>query len=142
MSDKIVTTSAKQTRARHHVALLGRETGGQLSMRVTDTRPGDGTPLHLHRDQAETFHVVRGRFRFQIGDEEVSGGPGFTAHIPKGTPHCFTYLDDDAPGQLISVLTPGIHDGFIEEVPIAQENGLKGPALAELAKRHGVEILR
>lgn len=141
MTDSVVITEIEETKARHNVALLGAETGQQLSLRVQEIAPGEGTPLHKHVDQAETFHVVKGTFRFRAGDQEVIGTPGFTVHIPKGTPHCFLYEGQKENGQLISVLTPGIHDGFILNVPEAQQQGASMEALIELSAQHGVEIL-
>jgi len=141
MGNNVVATEIEATKARHNIALLGAETNQQLSMRVQAVMPGEGTPLHLHTEQAETFHVVSGTFRFRVGDKEVIGKPGFTVHIPKGTPHCFLYDGATENGQLISVLTPGINDGFIAEVPVAQENGASNEAQAEIAERFGTQII-
>ena len=143
-----VITDASLSQSRYHIALLGEETAGQLSLRVQDVEPGYGTPLHLHQDQAETFHVVKGTFRFRAGDTELTGTPGMTIHIPKNTPHCFLYEGPaadsditDRQGQLISILTPGIHDGFIRNIPEAQENGVAMNELTRMASTYGAEIL-
>ncbi|WP_271274152.1 cupin domain-containing protein [Aliamphritea hakodatensis] len=141
MSNQIVVTQAEDTRARYNVALLGEETAGQLSLRVQEVQPGEGTPLHIHTAQAETFHVISGNFRFRAGNEEITGGPGFTVHIPKNTPHCFLYEGKENNGQLISVLTPGIHDGFILNIPRAQAAGMPTTELTEMAEQFGVEII-
>ena len=141
MSNQIIVTQAEETRARYNVALLGEETSGQLSLRVQDVKPGEGTPLHIHTEQAETFHVVSGTFRFRAGDDELTGGPGFTVHIPKNTPHCFRYEGKESNGQLISVLTPGIHDGFIRNVPQAEQAGMPMTELTEMAEQFGVKII-
>ena len=141
MRNAVVMTTKEETESRHNVALYGSETNGQFSLRVQEVAPGEGTPLHIHVEQAETFHVVSGTFRFRVGDKEVIGKPGFTVHIPKGTPHCFLYDGATENGQLISVLTPGINDGFIAEVPVAQENGASNEAQAEIAERFGTQII-
>jgi len=53
----VVITEQKETKARFNIALLGSETNEQLSMRVQAVQPGEGTPLHVHVEQAETFDV-------------------------------------------------------------------------------------
>ena len=143
MKEQVKITELEETRSRFNIALLGTETNGQLSMRVQDVRPGEGTPLHKHTEQAETFHVVSGVFKFQVGDEVVVGEPGFTVHIPKGTAHCFLYEDvgQKENGNLISVLTPGIHDGFIKNIPEAEQNGVPMNELTNMAENFGAEIV-
>lgn len=141
MQHKIAMTKSEDTQARHHIALLGEETNQQLSLRVQDIVPGQGTPLHAHVEQAETFHVVAGTFRFQVGEEVVIGRPGFSVHIPKGTPHCFLYEGKEDNGQLISILTPGIHDGFIRNIPEAEQQGAPMSELSAMAETFGAKIL-
>lgn len=143
MNDGVVICEKEDMRARFNIALLGAETGGQLSMRVQEVKPGEGTPLHLHEAQAETFHVVAGSFLFQVGEECVRGEPGFTVHIPKQVPHCFLYPDTgkNASGTLISVLTPGIHDGFIKNIPEAEAKGVPMTELTAMALTYGAKIV-
>lgn len=133
-------TTTEETLARHHVALLGSETEQQLNLRVQEVTPGYGQPLHRHLEQSETFHVIRGRFRFRAGDEEVVGEEGFSIFIPNGVPHCFVY-EGDTNGKILSVLTPGTHDEFVLNVPKAQEEGMPKDELAEMALQSGTEIL-
>jgi len=141
MSSGVVVIGQEDALVRGNIALLGEETNQQLSMRVQEILPGQSTPLHIHHEQAETFYVMQGEFRFRAGDQEVDGQPGITVHIPKGVPHCFAYLGREASGQLISVLTPGIHDGFIRDIPEAQKSGVSPEALADIAAANGATIL-
>ncbi len=141
MNTGTVITDIERTRARHNVALLGAETDQQLSLRVQEVAPGEGPPLHMHHDQAETFHVMSGTFRFRVGDQEMTAGPGLTVHVPKGTPHSFIYEGLQANGQLISILTPGLHDGFIRNIPQAQACGASNDELAAMAERYGATII-
>ncbi|WP_261844832.1 cupin domain-containing protein [Aliamphritea ceti] len=141
MSQSVVITQPETTLARYNIALLGEETSEQLSLRVQNVKPGEGTPLHIHTDQAETFHVISGTFRFRAGNDELTGGPGFTVHIPKNTPHSFIFEDKANNGQLISVLTPGIHDGFIRNIPEAEANGTSMEELSQMAETFGAKII-
>lgn len=141
MSSGVVVIGQDDAVKRGDIALLGEESSQQLSMRVQEILPGQSTPLHIHHEQAETFYVVQGEFRFRAGDWEVDGQPGITVHIPKGVPHCFAYLGRETSGQLISVLTPGIHDGFIRDIPSAQKSGVSPEVLADIAAANGATIL-
>lgn len=141
MNSQLITTNTEIAKARHQIALLGSETNQQLSLRVQDVVPGEGTPLHIHTEQAETFHVVSGTFRFRVNDDEIVGEPGFTVHIPKGTPHAFLYEGQTQNGQLISILTPGKHDGFIQNIPEAQAAGASMDELTNMAEAYGAKII-
>lgn len=143
MKEQIKITQKEEMLSRFNIAMLGTETNNQLSMRIQEVKPGEGTPLHLHTEQAETFHVVSGVFTFQASDEIVIGEPGITVHIPKGTPHCFLYNDigQQENGNLISVLTPGIHDGFIKSIPEAEQQGVPMNELTKMAKGFGAKIV-
>lgn len=137
---KVKFTEQEETKARHHVALLGSETEQQLNLRVQEVVPGYGQPLHRHLEQSETFHVIRGRFRFRAGDKEVVGEEGFSIYIPKGVAHCFVY-EGESNGKILSILTPGIHDEFVLNVPKAQEEGMPKDELSEMALQSGTQIL-
>ncbi|MDW6021076.1 cupin domain-containing protein [Mesorhizobium sp. BAC0120] len=50
---------------------------------------GDSPPLHVHRQEDEVFHILRGRMRFSIGGIERIAGAGETVIAPKGLPHTF-----------------------------------------------------
>lgn len=141
MTKPIVIVESDEAKARQSVALFGSETDGAFSLRVQQSKPGEGTPLHTHDDQAETFHVISGRYRFRAGDEELVGEAGFTLHVPKRVPHCFVYEGKDVDGQIISIMTPGIHDGFIRDLPTAELKNTTPAELTEMAGQYGVTIL-
>ncbi|MGY0216103.1 cupin domain-containing protein [Endozoicomonadaceae bacterium StTr2] len=140
MSGNVLTTNHQLTSLRHQVALLGSEAEGQFSLRIQFPEPGEGTPLHAHTEQAETFHVISGRIKFQAGDQVLVGEPGFTVFIPKGTPHCFLNIGKEQ-GHMISILTPGVHDGFLTNIPAAEKQGASAEILSAMAEQHGARIL-
>src|SRR5579875_3431004 len=64
-------------------------TGGAL-MALVCTNPGPGGPaLHTHHAHDELYLVLKGRYRFKLGDREHEGGPGTFVYAPRGTTHTF-----------------------------------------------------
>ena len=52
--------------------------------------PGGRVPSsHAHPRQEESFTVLAGRMRFQVGGRRVLAGPGDTVRVPPGTVHHF-----------------------------------------------------
>ena len=37
--------------------------------------PGGGPPLHVHRNEDETFYIVEGQIDIVLGEETVTAGP-------------------------------------------------------------------
>lgn len=50
---------------------------------------GMAPPLHIHKNQDEVFHILRGRMRFQVGNTTIIGQAGDILTVPKGIPHGF-----------------------------------------------------
>lgn len=50
---------------------------------------GEAPPLHIHRNEDEVFHILRGRMRFEVGGETIIGNAGDVLVAPKGVPHRF-----------------------------------------------------
>ena len=140
MKPNVKVSTPEETKNRYDVALLGAETGNSLSFRSQETEFDQGPPLHVHTEQDETFHVVSGNFRFIVGSEEVFASDGTTLFVPRNTPHSWLYLGKER-GKLLSVLTPGIYDGFILDVPKAQRVGVSNQELGKLASENGTEIV-
>ncbi len=50
---------------------------------------GDSPPLHIHRNEDETFVILDGRVRFRVGDEDFTLDAGRAAVAPKGIAHSY-----------------------------------------------------
>lgn len=140
MSISPVISVPEKTKERFEVALLGEETGGALIFRSQDVDPDQGTPLHKHIEQDETFHIINGNFRFIVGDEEIFASDGTTLFVPRNTPHSLLNIGERS-AKLISALTPGVHDGFVLNVPEAEKAGASNEELSEIAGIYGAVIL-
>ena len=67
--------------------------GDEVMVVRWDIATGGEIPLHTHPHE-QTGHVVSGRMRFHIGDEEREVGPGDGWAIPGHVPHGCTALEE------------------------------------------------
>ncbi|MGZ4193773.1 MAG: cupin domain-containing protein [Solirubrobacteraceae bacterium] len=123
------------------IKLTGEETGGALDYFVVEVAPYGGPPLHVHHTQLETIHVLSGRFKVRIGEEDFELQERGFAYLPAGVPHAFLNLTD-APGQIIVVYAPGGCRSFYEELGPATRDGTPDRArIAEIFARHDMTFL-
>jgi quercetin dioxygenase-like cupin family protein len=73
--------------------VAAQQTNNNISIFEEVTAPGFGPPLHSHLAQLEIFHIIRGRHKFRLGDQEIEAGPGDCVFIPAGVPHTFKNID-------------------------------------------------
>ena len=73
--------------------VTGEDTGGAFDYFVVDVAPRGGPPLHVHHHQEETIHVLKGRYKIQIGDEAFHCAEGGFAYLPVGRPACVSQPD-------------------------------------------------
>lgn len=109
--------------------------------------PGFSPPLHVHHREDETFWILDGRFTVRCGDATFSAEPGSYVFAPRGVPHTFV-VEGDAPGRLLTLLTPGGSEAFFMEAGRRPEGpGLPPPGrpdlerLAEVAARFDMEFV-
>jgi quercetin dioxygenase-like cupin family protein len=112
---------------------------------------GDSPPLHIHRTEDETFHVLEGELRLRARDADVRLAAGEAIVTPKGVPH--TYRVESAEGARWLVITRrGDFEGFVRSLGRPAERpelpAAEGPptpdqaeALAAAAREHGIELV-
>jgi quercetin dioxygenase-like cupin family protein len=125
--------------------------GGNGISCLDSTAPrGDSPPLHVHRTEDELFHVVAGRLRLRAGGEDIELGAGETFLAPQGVPH--TYRVESEEARWLVVTTNGDFEGFVRAagrpaetatlpVPAGPPSPEQQQAFAELALRHGIELV-
>src|SRR5690242_6421404 len=67
--------------------LEGTHTGGQLSLALAVTAPGEGPPPHLHRNDDELFIIVEGEIEFMTSTSRQRVGAGTIVYVPRGARH-------------------------------------------------------
>ena len=121
--------------------LTGDDTGGALDYFVVEVAPHGGPPLHIHHRQEETLHVLSGRFKVRVGDEEHVLERGGFAFMPSSLPHAFLNLTDE-PAEVVVVYTPGGGDAFYAELgPLTRDGTPDRTEVAACFERHGMTLL-
>jgi mannose-6-phosphate isomerase-like protein (cupin superfamily) len=121
--------------------VTGEDTGGAFDYFIVEVAPKGGPPLHVHHQQEETLHVLKGRYKIRIGDEIFYCEEGGFAYLPSKVPHAFLNLTDE-PGEVIVVYTPGGGHKFYEEFgPLSRSGPLDPKKLAPLFEKYNMSLL-
>ena len=95
------------------VKLTGAESGGALAQVETDDPHGTGTPLHVHRNEDETFYVLDGELTVFVDGEEHRLSTGDYAFVPRGAPHAYVVQSDRA-RMLVTMSPAGFEEVFTD----------------------------
>ena len=125
---------------------LGRDEGERLEfgdavilLRMTAERSGGAvtiweelpplldTPLHVHANEDEMFHIIEGEHEFRCGERRFRVGPGAFVHLPRGVPHAHERVVPGS-GRFLVITTPGGFEGFFRVLAEAHGSGELGPA--------------
>jgi len=90
------------------------QTGNSFSL-IEEVAPGgEGTPLHAHPEDDETFYVLEGELTFCLDDDQpIPASAGSFVHIPGGVVHAFQ-VDSETARYLI--LTTPQHERFYRAI--------------------------
>lgn len=121
--------------------VTGEDTGGAFDYFIVEVAPKGGPPLHVHHNQEETIHVLKGRYKVRIGDEIFYLDEGGFAYLPSKVPHTFLNLTNEG-GEVIIVYTPGGGHKFYEELGPLTRNGKPDPKeVAQLFEKYDMTLL-
>ena len=119
----------------------GRDTAGAFALFEALTHKEDRPVRHLHHEQDEWFYVLAGEYEMHVGDRVFHIAPGDSVFAPRKVPHVWGCVSE-TPGRIMAMLQPaGTIEEFFRELPqyVARKASL--PELAELNRRHGMEVL-
>ena len=131
--------------------LTASETNDVISFTEYHCPPGDGSPLHRHTREDETFYVVEGAVTFHIGEpgaaQIIDAPAGSTVFGARGTPHTFKNRGTTTAKLLLIVTPPANFETFYARMMGPAEGG-GAPSPAEIQRRvvvygaeHGIEIM-
>ena len=118
--------------------------GGSVDFMIGEIAHHTGPPLHVHREQHDTFYVLEGVLTIQVRDELTEIGPGDFATVPPGIPHTFDNVHaDQPPVRVVNLMTPaGLDRFFVGLVELGGSPATVDRArLVELAERCGVSFV-
>ena len=124
----------------------GEQTGERFALVEERARRGESVPLHLHRDDMESFYVLEGEITLYVGDQPgVRAGPGSFAHVPGGTVHGFRIESETA---RYLILTTPRHGQFYRAITLPSRPGglsplesVDGSQIRKACEAYGVEFV-
>jgi quercetin dioxygenase-like cupin family protein len=122
---------------------MAESSGGAFTALEGVSAPGEGPPLHVHREQDELIYTLDGRLRIRLGDESFDVEPGAFVFIPRGTPHTWQNIGDGA-ARFLAVVAPSIRpfERFFERYAALPDHERDGAAFARLAaETQGMEVV-
>lgn len=128
------------------IMATGALTGGRLAMIEDRGAQGDGTPLHRHAEDDESFYILEGSVAFWLGENKpIEASAGAFVHIPAGVAHAFQITSASA---RYLIVTTARHGDFYLAIsnPADSDSALADgqmdmARLDEACERFGVDIL-
>jgi mannose-6-phosphate isomerase-like protein (cupin superfamily) len=126
----------------------GDATVGRLAILDHQAERGYNSPLHRHNADEETFFVIDGELRVEVGGQAQAVGAGAVAFLPRQVPHAFVVTSRQA--RFLTLHTPAGFDRFTLaagrpaetlDAPPVDELPPDPAALAAMAGSYGIEIL-
>jgi mannose-6-phosphate isomerase-like protein (cupin superfamily) len=94
-------------------------------------------PLHLHRRDDESWYVLEGKLRVQVGKEVVEANAGSGVFVPRGTAHTYWNAGPD-PLRYLLIMSSNIYR-LIQEIHALQD---RSPAsLRALFQKYESELV-
>ncbi|MBB3938332.1 cupin domain-containing protein [Aureimonas phyllosphaerae] len=143
MADQLWFTTARLT-----IHLSKTQNADGITLIEHHMAAGFAVPLHAHHGEDESFYFVDGEVRMQIRDEIHTMRPGQALTIPKGVPHSFRVVSDEA--RFLSFTTGRFEDMVRSLARPAEREGLPPQTapteeqIAELiaaCRAHDIEFL-
>lgn len=123
------------------IKLDGSETDNAVAVFEQIAVPGSGPPLHIHKECSEALYVMEGEVEFQVGPESFNGPKGTLVFVPTGVPHRYRNTGS-ADARILFWFTPAARmAGYFDELANLANSRPTARELAEIARRHGVEIV-
>lgn len=124
----------------------GEQSGGKFALVDEQAHRGESVPLHLHRDDDESFYVVEGEITFYLGDRTGErAGAGSFVHIPGGTVHGFRIESETA---RYLIITTARHGEFYQAITLPSRSGglpplepISGEKIEEACQEYGIEFV-
>jgi quercetin dioxygenase-like cupin family protein len=99
------------------------ETNGAYTMIEIFAEPGNGIPMHIHKNEDEHFIVLEGTLHIAVGDKAVNVGAGRAVSVSRGVPHAWSNVSDTKVRMLV-LFSPGHIEGMFREIALRQNDDI------------------
>jgi mannose-6-phosphate isomerase-like protein (cupin superfamily) len=111
-------------------------TNSMYSLTEIIASPGDSTPVHIHHNEDEHFHVLEGTLRFLYGDKMLDVSAGKTLTVLRGVEHAWGNATA-VPVRMLITFTPGGCEEALREIALAGDD----VDLMAISKHYGVSVV-
>jgi mannose-6-phosphate isomerase-like protein (cupin superfamily) len=91
------------------------ETDGAYAVIEVFAQPGNGVPMHIHKNEDEHFVVLEGTLHMAVGDKALNVGAGRAVTVSRGVPHAWSNVSD-AEVRMMVIFSPGHLEGMFREI--------------------------
>jgi quercetin dioxygenase-like cupin family protein len=116
------------------------QTNGALTAFENVIAPNDGPPLHTHAAEDESWYVIDGTLRFQLGDEVAEAPTGTFVFVPRGTPHTFENIGSE-PARILVIFNPSGMERFFDRFATLPAGPPDPSAFRELGREAGMDVV-
>lgn len=118
----------------------GDQSNGSLTALENVIAPGDGPPLHVHRNEDEAWFVLVGELRFKLGDTTSQAPSGSFVFVPRGTAHCFQNIGE-GPARILVLFTPSGMERFFDRFAALPDGAGVPEAFRNIGAEVGMEVV-
>lgn len=124
------------------VRVAGEDTGGAYSVLEYLAAPGAGSPMHLHKNEVESFYILEGAITFQLGEEKTRATTGMCVTIPRGMRHAFVNAEEESARSLVILTPSGLEYFFLDmsELLKTYPDGLPEELSLALTEKYGLDF--
>ena len=118
------------------------QTGGALTVWESTAAPGEGPPVHVHRNEDEFMYVLEGELRFRLAETDRTAPAGSFVFIPRNLPHTWQNAGDGE-ARILFGFTPGSPgmERFFERAAELPDETRLAEAFGEFAEDAGMQVL-
>ena len=130
------------------ICLGDADTSGAYCLLDVSLAPGIGVPRHTHTREDETYYVLSGELKVEVGDQSFLLRPGDTLFAPRNIPHQLKNTGETENRYLL-VFSPAGFENFIDATAVTAPEGASAPTepprvaiqnVMELAASYGIQF--
>ncbi|MDE1877096.1 MAG: cupin domain-containing protein [Thaumarchaeota archaeon] len=115
------------------------ETGGIYTILYAVHPPNTGPALHVHPRGSECFYIVKGGYKFILGNKLMDATPGDLVVVPTNTPHKFTVGNDG--GEVLIISSPDLENYFSQVSSLLRTGTVTCEMESQIAQKYGQVFL-